>query len=177
MDPHLSPRSHCLSTGFMPDVFHTSELGVVSSHFRRCLPFADICFDTQPLLSPDILLKMLEPGILFRTLNLNQSHPDLSSDRNDPDLRQHVPFPETPDWRLAARLRLSGWPLIFILHHSVASSTLTQTQWLSPWPWCQRHLIALWPRGPFLPSPYWFSPFYAWTESLIWLWLCLGPVH
>lgn len=78
----------------MPDVIYASEVqvGVVSSHFRCCLPFADICFDTQPLLLPDILLKMLEPGILFRTLNLNQSHSDLSWDRKGPDLRQHVPF-------------------------------------------------------------------------------------
>lgn len=60
---------YCLRTAFTPDVFYTSEIlgRVVSSHSRNCLPFADICFDTQPLLSPDILLKMLEPGILFHS--------------------------------------------------------------------------------------------------------------
>lgn len=146
-------RSHRLRTGFTPDVFYTSEVlaGVVSFHSRRYLPLADICFDTQLLLSPDILLKMLEAGILFRTLNSNQSHFDSSSEGNSPDLRQHVPFGKhqwfcIADWHL----RLSRWPLIFILCSGVASFTLTQTQWLGPWPWCLQHLIALWPQTPFL---------------------------
>lgn len=84
-------RFHCLRTGCTPDVFYTSEVlaGVVSSHSRCRLPSADICFDSQPLLSPDILLKMLAPGILFCTLNLNQAHFDPSSDGNSPDLRNH----------------------------------------------------------------------------------------
>lgn len=106
----LSDSTVCRQDSCQACFIHMRFEMVVSSHFRRCLPFTDICFDMQPLLSPDILLKMLEPAILFRTLNLNQSHSDLGSNGNSPDLRQHTPYSEKPDWRLAARLRLSRWP-------------------------------------------------------------------
>lgn len=121
------------------------------------------------------------------------------ADENGPDLCHHMPLKNigylhsfsvifhmasTAGRQNVADLWLPAHLFVFILLPGVVPSPdLESAGWSLTLAHClstvSNHPLAMdWLHHPSTsPSPHWFWSFYTWTQSLIWLWLRLGPVH
>lgn len=168
---------------------------IVSSHYHRLYLYLTFTL-LQSLLLDDILLKMLVPRNLLSGSNFNPSHWDLfpfsqshwmrlplghlsGAHGNDPDLGHHMPLGKISD------LHSVSFPIATCTagRQTVAGSEYLLTCFCSvfPRPRISWLVIGLGVHGEGWTLYLTFSPliwsFYTWTQSLIWLWLCLGPVH